>query len=115
MVILSAVKKNFTLIGIIPLSLDALPWKSESHQLAINWLHSGLIIILIIPYSLTILYFLLFEANNFVEYSVAGFFCAVSFFHSVLYFILLWMSKEWRCLLRDFEEFIEKGKTMKFI
>lgn len=115
MVILSAVKKNLTFIGIIPLSLNDLHWKTQSHQLAINRLHSGFITIWIIPYPLSILYFLLFEANNFVEYSVAGFFCAVAFLHSVLYFILLWTRKEWRCLLQDFEEFVEKGEILRFI
>lgn len=78
--ILASVKSDLTMLGIVPISEDALP--SQWHQMipVINFVCPLCWFLALTTYSITVICFLLFEAETFIEFAECGIYCSVSFF-----------------------------------
>lgn len=77
----------------------------------INFSYTSFWLISLVTYSLAVLYFVLFEADTFVEYAESAFYTFVTFLHVVSYVILVQKRSKLFGLLRDSDAMVQKSKT----
>lgn len=110
MAVLTKVKRNLTILGVVPVPKQNLPQPLQEYQSIIDYVHVTFLMISLISYASGVVYFLLFEASTFVEYSQQAFFCAVSLLHVLSYLILIQNRSNLLTLFRDTEKIISKRK-----
>lgn len=92
-----------------------LPLALQSYQSVINFLYTSFWLISLVTYSLAVLYFVLFEAETFVEYAESAFYCSVTFLHVVSYVILVQTRSKLFGLLKDSDAMVQERKMkMKY-
>lgn len=107
---LASVKSHLTIMGIVPMSEHHLPSALQSHRNVINFFYTSLWLISLITYSLAVLYYVLFEAETFVEYAESAFYCSVCFLHVVSYVILVQQRSKLFGLFTDSDAMVQQRK-----
>lgn len=71
-------EKHLTILGILPISERYIASKLQKYQLEISYAHIVFVIFGMTSYFCSVLYFLLFKAKTFAEYSEGKLFCTIT-------------------------------------
>lgn len=110
MATLTSVKGHLTILGIVPISEDMLPSLLHPLITVINFVYPLCWFLSVLTYNITVVCFVLFEAETFIEFAECGFYCSVSFLHVVSYAILYQTRLELFALFKDSDEMVRKSK-----
>lgn len=115
MAILSSVRVHLKILGIVPLSDKDLPSTLQPYKSVINWAYNLFWHFSLSTYSLTVLCFMLFEAETFLEYAEITFYFSVTFLQIVSHVILLKTRQELNGLFKDSNQKVQKSICPSFI
>lgn len=110
MATLASVKGHLTILGIVPISEEMLPSLLHPLLSVINFVYPLCWFLSVLTYNITVVCFVLFEAETFIEFAECGFYCSVSFLHVVSYAILFQTRLELFALFKDADEMVQKSK-----
>lgn len=105
----ATIRWYFILFGIIPIPESSLPISSRKYQSTINLLHIGFIIVSLLLYAASLVYFVLFEAKSFAEYSEVALFLAAMLLQWVFYYTAVSRRCHFVGLMNDLLEIFEKS------
>lgn len=114
MILFEVVKRKLAIMAIMPIPKENLPAMFGEFQMILNWMHVGLVFIVLLTYFLAPLYYLLFKANTFAEYIEVTFMVAVTLLKVMLYAILIWKRFKLLNLQVDIENIIKLSKFENF-
>lgn len=110
MATLASVKGDLTVLGIVPVTGDMLPSYLHSLIPIINLIYPLCWFLAVLTYNLTVLCYIVFKAETFMEYADCGFCFSVSFLHVVSYVILFQTRLELFALFEDLNAMVQKSK-----
>lgn len=108
---LVAVKRHMATMGILPIPKENLPFLVRSYQIAINRLHITFMTLNLGIYASSVLYFVIFEAKIFSEFSDGLLFCALNFLHTTLYYNLNKQKRNISKLMDDLDNVIKTSRA----
>lgn len=107
---LIGIKKNFMIAGIL-VSEECLPIILRKYKSIINRVHIALVIIHLMLYLLSMLYFVLYQTQTFAEYAHAIIFFACDFVLMLFYTCFVWHSSKVSQIITGLENTIEQSKS----
>lgn len=108
----STTKKYLMIIGIKPLPKKYFP--SKSVQMFFNTCHVIFAIITFVTYGASIMFFLMFKAVSFTQFSEAGMFYMVAWLHLSFYLIAVSKRSKIFNFMESLEKVIEMSKLVVF-
>lgn len=115
MVLVSVLKLNFKIFGIIPISEENLPVKLKKYNSVINQVHVAFVFIHLACLNVSVIYFLFFEPEKtFMEENESKIFFLWFILCIVIYMILIWKRSQLFALTTEFEILIEKSMFNAF-
>lgn len=107
---LANTKKLLSIVGIRLIPKENLPSFFQNSRIAINIVHIALVAISFVTFNVSVLFFLLFDATSFPQFSEAVLFYFVFYLHLTFYSISIWKRSKIISFMDDFEEIIEKSE-----
>lgn len=108
MFILQTMRKYFIILGIIPMAKHKLPIKLQTFQWQLNCLHIILVMILLISFDVSIVWFLLMEKETFAQHYEAILFSSGVSYLNIVYWILIWQRSKLHSFIEELEQLITK-------
>lgn len=103
-------KKLLSIVGIRLIPKEKLPSFLQNSRIVINIAHIALVAFSFVTFNVSVLFFLLFDATSFPQFSEAVLFYVVFYLHLSFYSISIWKRLEILSFMDDFEKIIEKSE-----
>lgn len=110
MAILSSIKLHLKILGVMPISVHDLPISLQPFVTVINLIYKSFWNISLATYAMTVLGFIVFEAETFLQLVESAFFFSVIFLHLASHLTLFLSLAKLRILLKDLNELVRKSK-----
>lgn len=110
MLILKMARKCLKFLGIIPFSEEYLPTKFQKHKLLINCIHLILVLILLLQFFCSVIYFYLFESKTFAEYHESVVIMLYIIFELIICLVLIWKRSQLISFMENLGEVIKRSK-----
>lgn len=111
---LKTTRKQLALLGILPIPKNCLPLSLQNYQNIIYKIHVTFMLFWLTTYTISVGCLVLFEANTFVEFGAAAFYCSVSLMHLISFLIFVKIKSNVLILMDDLEDIIRKSKIDLF-
>lgn len=112
--ILASVKRSLTIVGVIPVLGWNFETKLRKHQLLLNIVHISFMLISLTTYTSSVMLFLFFKAESFLEFAEAAFFSSVTFLHVSSYVLLIQSRSKLFDLIKESEKTVLKSESGLF-